>query len=53
MALASAGSTQAPEATRAPYYNELPHIVFPPYVPAVSPLSNPVVWEPLFEAVAA
>src|SRR5262245_34538030 len=44
---------QAPEAARAPYYNELPHIVFPPHAPALSHLSNPVVWERLFEAVAS
>jgi hypothetical protein len=43
-------AAQAPEATRAPYYNELPQMLFPPN--ALCPSSSPVVWARLFEAVA-
>jgi hypothetical protein len=41
----------ASEAVRAPYYNELPQIIFPPQKP-VCPSSGPAIWARLFDAVA-
>jgi hypothetical protein len=43
---------QPSEASRAPFYNELPQILFPAQAPVLCPNSNPVVWAHLFEAVA-
>ena len=45
--------SQPPEAARAPFYNELPQIIFPAQAPVLAPHSNPVVWARLFEAVAS
>src|SRR4051794_26100003 len=44
-------ATQASEAARAPYYNELPQILFPAQGAGLCPVSNPAVWARLFEAV--
>jgi hypothetical protein len=41
----------ATEATPAPYYYELPRILYP-CKPAVTPTSNPALWARLFEAMA-
>ncbi len=40
------------EAPRAPYYYELPQLLFPAQSPPVSQCSSPVVWERVFDAVA-
>jgi hypothetical protein len=52
---APAGSCCPPcptaDTARAPYYDELPKIIFPPHT-AVCPGSGPAVWVRLFDAVA-
>ena len=43
---------QPSEAARAPYYGELPHVLFPTQATILAPQSNPALWARLFEAVA-
>jgi hypothetical protein len=46
-------AAQTPADARAPYYHELPQMLFPPHAAALCPISNPAVWARLFEAVAS
>jgi hypothetical protein len=43
---------QPSEAARAPFFDELPQIIFRTQAPVLTPISNPALWARLFEAVA-